>query len=174
MNFSSTPLAGVYLVKRKKRCDERGFFTRTFCRETFLQRGLAGDFPQCSLSFNARRGTLRGLHFQKAPYEEDKLVWCSRGAIYDVAVDVRPSSLTYKKWVAYTLTDENQTMLYIPKGCAHGFLTLVDETEVVYHISTPFTPSAGQGVRWDDPALSIDWPLPVTVIATKDQSYDDL
>ncbi len=150
MNFSPTPLAGVYLIKREKTSDERGSFMRTFCQKTFLQRGLAIHFPQCSLSFNARQGTLRGLHFQKEPYEEEKLVWCSRGAMYDVAVDLRPSSLTYKKWVAYTLTDKNQMMLYIPKGCAHGFLTLVDQTEVFYHISTPFVPSASRGVRWND------------------------
>jgi dTDP-4-dehydrorhamnose 3,5-epimerase len=174
MRFTETKVAGAYLVEPEPIADERGFFARTWCREEFAANGLNPDLAQANLSFNARRGTLRGMHYQAAPHEEAKLVRCTRGAIFDVALDLRPGSSSYLAWFGTELTDANRHMLYVPEGCAHGFLTLEDATEVAYQMSTPYAPAAARGVRWDDPAFGIEWPGEVLVINERDRSYPDL
>ena len=169
MIFRETPLAGAWVLEPERFEDERGFFARTWCRRDFEARGLDPTIAQCSVSFNHRRGTLRGLHFQIAPHEEIKLVRVTRGAIWDVIVDVRPGSPSRGKHFALVLSAENGYELYIPKGMAHGFQTLEDGTEVSYQISEFYAPGAACGYRWDDPTFAIPWPEPVTVIATKDE-----
>jgi len=155
--------------------DERGFFSRLFCRDIFLERGLCANYPQWSVSFNSRRGTLRGLHFQAAPHEEIKLVSCTRGAVFDVAVDVRPGSRSRGRWVGVELSADNRSTLYIPAGFAHGFQTLTDDAEVRYHISERYHPEAARGVRWDDPDIGIVWPkVEQRVIASRDQALPRL
>ncbi len=171
MNFTESPLAGAYIVDVNRLEDERGFFARSFCVEEFRGLGLATEMSQCSVSFNALRGTLRGLHFQAAPHEEEKLVRCTRGAVFDVIVDIRPESPTYRRYFGAELTAENQRALYIPKGFAHGFLSLVDETEVFYMISVAHVPGAARGLRWNDPALNINWPFPPRVISNRDAEF---
>jgi dTDP-4-dehydrorhamnose 3,5-epimerase len=158
VRLRETPVAGVYFAEPERIEDERGFFARTFSAAEFAARGLDTRVEQCSTSFNARRGTLRGLHFQAAPHGEAKLVRCTRGAIFDVAVDLRPDSPSYLRWVGAELSAGNGRALYIPEGCGHGFQTLVDDSEVHYQISTAYVPEAARGVRWDDPAFGIDWP----------------
>jgi dTDP-4-dehydrorhamnose 3,5-epimerase len=158
MRFTETAVAGALVVEPDRFEDERGFFARTFSRDEFAERGLDSRVDQCSLSFNAREGTLRGLHYQEAPHGEAKLVRCTRGAIYDVALDLRAGSPTYLRWAGVELSADNGHALFLPEGCAHGFQTLVDASEVLYQISTPYVPSAARGVRWDDPAFEIDWP----------------
>jgi dTDP-4-dehydrorhamnose 3,5-epimerase len=153
--------------------DERGFFARIWCRREFLAHGLKTELTQCSISFNRRKGTLRGLHYQMPPHEEAKLVRCTLGAIYDVIVDLRPDSSTYLNHFAVELTQDNRTMLYVPEGCAHGFQTLVDETEVLYQMSAFYSAEHAAGHRWNDPAFRIDWPLDVSMISDRDRSYDD-
>ncbi len=171
MNFTESPLAGAYIVDVNRLEDERGFFARSFCVEEFRGLGLATEMSQCSVSFNALRGTLRGLHFQAAPHEEEKLVRCTRGAVFDVIVDIRPESPTYRRYFGAELTAENQRALYIPKGFAHGFLSLVDETELYYMISVAHVPGAARGLRWNDPALNINWPFPPRVISNRDAEF---
>ncbi len=171
MNFTESPLAGAYIVDVNRLEDERGFFARSFCVEEFRGLGLATEMSQCSVSFNALRGTLRGLHFQAAPHEEEKLVRCTRGAVFDVIVDIRPESPTYRRYFGAELTAENQRALYITKGFAHGFLSLVDETEVFYMISVAHVPGAARGLRWNDPALNINWPFPPRVISNRDAEF---
>ena len=173
MIFGQTAIAGVWLLEPERFEDERGFFARTFDPEEFSSRGLNPAIAQCSVSFNHRRGTLRGLHYQAAPHEEAKLVRCSSGAIFDVALDLRPESPTYKAWYGAELSAENHVALYIPEGCAHGFLTLADSTEIHYQISVPYSAEAGRGVRWNDPAFGIIWPVEVVVINRRDGSYPD-
>lgn len=173
MRFSETKLRGVYTISLEPHRDERGFFARTWCREEFEAHGLNAQLVQCSISFNKRKGTLRGMHFQQAPYAEAKLVRCTKGAIYDVAVDLRPSSPTFKQWTALILTEANREMMYVPEGCAHGFLTVEDESEVLYQMSEFYAPEAARGFRWDDPAFGIAWPGKVEVIASKDATYSD-
>ena len=173
MRFVQTTLSGLTLVEPERQRDERGFFARTWCRDEFAAQGLSPDLAQCSVSFNTHQGTLRGMHFQAAPHAEAKLVRCTAGAIYDVALDLRPSSATHGQWEAFTLTAENGRMLYIPEGFAHGFQTLEDRTEVFYQISVPYQPGAGRGVRWDDPAFGIHWPLPPQFLSEKDRTYPD-
>ncbi len=168
MIFQATKIPGVFLVEPERLSDERGFFARTWCREAFINHGLNPDLAQCSVSFNAKCGTLRGMHFQKPPFAEDKLVRCTRGVIYDVALDLREDSPTYKQWFAAELSADNLCMLYIPKGCAHGFQTLVDATEVSYQISSVYQPGYSAGYRYNDPAFSITWPLPVGCMSEKD------
>ena len=168
-----TELAGVMVVEPEAIRDERGFFARTWDVLEFERRGLDTRIVQCSVSFNRVEGTLRGMHYQAAPYEETKLVRCEAGAIFDVAVDLRPSSPTFTRWVAFELSAENRRALSIPAGCAHGFLTLADASQVSYHISAPYTPDAARGVRWDDPAFGIVWPAEVRVINERDASYPD-
>jgi dTDP-4-dehydrorhamnose 3,5-epimerase len=158
MIFRELPLSGVFVIELEPSYDERGFFARTFCVEEFSARGLNPEIRQCSISFNQKRGTLRGMHHQAEPHGEEKIVRCSRGAVYDVIVDVRRDSPTRGRWESIELTAENGRMLYVPRGLAHGFQTLVDGTEVVYQISTDYRPDAFRGIRWDDPTIDIRWP----------------
>lgn len=171
MYFEETPIAGVVVVRPERFEDIRGYFARTWDRAEFERHGLSTGLNQCSVSFNHKAGTLRGMHFQAAPHEEAKLVRCTRGAIYDVALDLRPGSATFRQWVGAELSAENGEALYVPEGCAHGFQTLQDGTEVFYMMSAPYVPVAGRGVRYDDPAFGIDWPRPVTVIHDRDATY---
>jgi dTDP-4-dehydrorhamnose 3,5-epimerase len=170
MIFRETPLAGAWVLEPERFEDERGFFARTWCRRDFEARGLDSGIAQCSVSWNHRRGTLRGLHLQAAPHEEVKLVRVTRGAVWDVIVDLRPESSTFKRHFGITLSAENRHELYIPKGMAHGFQTLEDGTEVFYQISEFYAPDSARGYRWDDPAFAISWPEPVTVMSEKDRA----
>jgi dTDP-4-dehydrorhamnose 3,5-epimerase len=156
--FHATPVDGAYVVEQERHADERGFFARTWAEEELAERGLDVRVAHMNTSFNARAGTLRGLHLQAAPHEESKLVRATRGAIWDVAVDLRPHSPTYLRWHGVRLDEDQGLAYYIPGGCAHGFVTLVDSAEVLYIMSTPYIPDAGWGVRWDDPAFGIEWP----------------
>lgn len=171
MIFTQTPLAGAYLIDPERIVDERGFFARTWCRDEFERQGLETRLVQCNVSYNTRRGTLRGMHYQAEPHEEVKLVRCTQGAIYDVIVDIRPDSSTYLRWVAEELTAENRRMFYIPGGFAHGFQTLLDGAEVSYQMSDFFHPQSSRGIRHDDPTIKIDWPLDVAIISDKDRGY---
>jgi dTDP-4-dehydrorhamnose 3,5-epimerase len=171
MRFLTTTLADARLIALEPNVDERGAFTRVYCAREFADAGLPTAFVQHSISRNARKGTVRGLHFQKPPHEEDKIVRVSRGAIFDVIVDLRPASPTYRKWEGFELSVSNDRELYVPKGFAHGFQTLADDTEVHYLISPGYEPGAGSGVRFDDPAFGIAWPLPVASISEKDKGW---
>ncbi len=171
MRFTETKLSGVWLVEPTPIVDERGSFARTFCEKEMAEHGLATRFVQHSRSTNLRKGTLRGLHFQSPPHGEVKIVSCLKGAVYDVAVDLRPASSTRYHWVAFELTPENGRQVYIPVGFAHGFQTLTENAEVSYLISQFYTPAASAGIRYDDPALAIDWPIRVSVISDKDRSW---
>jgi dTDP-4-dehydrorhamnose 3,5-epimerase len=173
MEFIATRLSGVFEIRIEPHCDERGFFARTWCEQEFAAHRLNPKLVQCNISFNARKGTLRGMHFQASPHAEAKLVRCTRGSIYDVVLDLRPESPTRKQWVGITLTAQNRNMAYIPEGCAHGFITLEDETEVFYQMSEFHYPESARGVRWDDPAFGIAWPTQVEVISQRDASYFD-
>jgi dTDP-4-dehydrorhamnose 3,5-epimerase len=173
MKFAGTKIEGVFEIRIEPHCDQRGYFARTWCREEFERHHLNPNLAQCSVSFNVAKGTLRGLHFQGAPYQESKLVRCTRGAVYDVAVDLRPASPTFRMWTAATLTAENGCALYVPEGCGHGFITLEDNTEIFYQISEFYHESAAGGVRWNDPAFGIAWPEEVRVISERDRSYPD-
>jgi dTDP-4-dehydrorhamnose 3,5-epimerase len=173
LRFARTEIGGVYLVDLDPHADERGFFARVFCRREFEARGLAGRFDQASLSFNATKGTLRGIHYQAPPCEEAKLVRCTRGALFDVAVDLRPGSPTRGRHVSAVLSARNRRAIYVPEGVAHGFQTLEDETEVLYHMSRPHAPTHARGVRWDDPAFGIAWPPAERTICARDRSYPD-
>lgn len=173
MKFSPTALAGACIIDIEPVPDERGFFARSWCREEFAKHGLNPDLAQCSISFNKKHGTLRGMHYQVKPHEETKVVRCARGAIYDVIVDLRPESSTFRKWIAVELSADNRRMLYIPAGLAHGFQSLTDDTEVFYQISTPYHPESARGVRWNDPAFGIEWPVTERVISDKDRQYPD-
>jgi dTDP-4-dehydrorhamnose 3,5-epimerase len=170
MIYRETPLAGAWVLEPERFADERGFFARTYCRRDFEARGLDPAVAQCSVSWNHRRGTLRGLHFQAPPHTEVKLVRVTRGAVWDVIVDLRPASPTFRRHFAIVLSAENGHQLYIPKGMAHGFQTLADGTEVSYQISEFYDPASGRGYRWDDPAFAIPWPEPVAVISDKDRN----
>jgi dTDP-4-dehydrorhamnose 3,5-epimerase len=171
MIFDETKLARVFEVTLDLNSDERGFFARSWCQKEFERQGLNPKIMQCNVSFNARKGTLRGIHYQDAPYQEAKLVRCTKGSIYDVVVDLRPESTTFKGWIAVVLRAENRNMLYIPEGCAHGFLTLEDETEVFYQMSEFYHAELSRGVRFDDPAFRIVWPDKVEVISERDRTY---
>jgi dTDP-4-dehydrorhamnose 3,5-epimerase len=173
VRFAETELAGAYLIDIDKMEDERGFFARTFCHDEFAAHGLRPVFVQCNVSFNTRRGTLRGLHLQHAPHEEAKLVRCARGAIYDVIVDLRINSPTHGRWIAEELTADNGRMLYIPEGCAHGFQTLEDNSEVFYQMSEAYHPESVGGLRWSDPAFAIRWPLANPIVSQRDATYPD-
>ena len=173
MNFVETPLAGVWVIEPEPLADERGCFARTFDRRAFGERGLSTSLAQCSTSYNARRGTLRGLHWQDQPHGEDKLVRCTRGAVFDVAVDVRSDSPTFKRWYAVELTADNRRQLYLPSGVAHGFLTLTDASELFYQMSEEYHPELSRGARWNDPMFAISWPMSPTVVSERDQSYPD-
>lgn len=172
MRLTETDLAGAWLVEPEPVADIRGFFARTFDAVEFARRGLRSTFPQCSVSYNARAGTLRGMHFQTAPHEEAKLVRCTAGAIFDVIVDLRVGSATRGRWLGVELTAENRRALYVPEGFAHGFQTLEDRSEVFYQISTAFVPEAAAGVRWDDPAFGIEWPVADSrILSDRDRGY---
>lgn len=171
MKFVETPVADAWLIVPERVLDERGFFARIFCEDEFLQRGFDLRVVQCNVSFNEKKGTLRGMHYQAAPHEETKLVRCTMGAIHDVVVDLRRDSPTYRAIYGVDLTAENRSMLYIPAGCAHGFVTLVDASEVFYQMSAAFVPGAGRGFRWDDPAFAIAWPIAPTVVSDKDAEW---
>jgi dTDP-4-dehydrorhamnose 3,5-epimerase len=171
--ITETKLKGAFVIEPERIEDERGFFARSFCSREFKENGLETDFVQCNISFNNKEGTLRGLHYQTSPHEEAKLIRCTMGAIYDVIVDIRPDSLTYKKWVAFELSQKNRKMIYVPKSFAHGFLTLTDNTEVFYQMSWFYTPDSGRGIRWNDPELGIKWPSVIKIISKQDAGYPD-
>jgi dTDP-4-dehydrorhamnose 3,5-epimerase len=174
MIFTETPLPGAYLLDVEAREDERGFFARTFCAREFCERGLKPEFVQCSVSYNTRKGTLRGMHWQAAPHGEGKLVRCTRGAIFDVIIDLRPDSPAFKRWFSVELTDTNRRQLYIPEGCAHGFQTLADGTEVFYQMTEFHVPESARGLRWNDPTFNIAWPdTPHRIMHPRDAAYPD-
>jgi dTDP-4-dehydrorhamnose 3,5-epimerase len=171
MIFTETRLAGAYLIELERHQDERGFFARAWCEREFAERGLDAWLVQCNLSHNRRRGVLRGLHYQAAPHEEVKLVRCTRGSVYDVILDVRPGAVTYGQWQAFELTADNQCMLYIPAGVAHGFQALEDSTDVYYQMSASYHGDSQRGIRWDDPILGIPWPVADRIVSTRDQGF---
>jgi len=171
LKFVPTPLAGAFVVELELIEDERGFFARSFCQNEFRARGLDPVVAQCNVSLNRSRGTLRGLHYQAPPHEEAKLVRCTRGAIWDVIIDLREGSPTRWKPFSNELTADNRRALYVPRGFAHGFQTLADDSEVLYQISEFYHPECSRGLRWDDPALGIRWPLPDPVVSARDRAY---
>jgi dTDP-4-dehydrorhamnose 3,5-epimerase len=173
MLFTETILKGAYVIDAEKLEDERGFFARSFCVGEFEKHGLNPRLVQCNISYNIKKGTLRGMHYQKAPYAEAKLVRCTRGAIYDVIVDLRPDSPSFKMNVGIRLDESNRIMLYIPEGFAHGFITLEDDSEVFYQMSEFYSPQHAAGFRWNDPFFRIQWPLEVAVISERDKTYPD-
>jgi dTDP-4-dehydrorhamnose 3,5-epimerase len=171
--FTPTRLEGAFVVEPEKLEDERGFFARTWCTREFEAHGLNSRMVQCSISSNKMKGTLRGIHYQTAPYQEAKLVRCTAGGIYDVIIDLRPKSPTYEKYAAAVLTADNHKMLYVPEGFAHGFLTLEDNSEVFYQMSEFYAPVYSKGVRWNDPLFGIEWPMPPRAMSERDRSYPD-
>jgi len=173
MKFVETELKGAFIIEPEILEDERGLFARTWCRKEFEQQGFNPNVNQCNISFNRKKGTLRGMHYQASPFEEAKLVRCTMGSIYDVVIDIRPDSKTFKQWIAVKLSDENRKMFYIPEGFAHGFLTLVDRVEVFYQMSEFYTPRYARGIRWNDPAFGIVWQDDVKVISERDNQYPD-
>ena len=173
MIFQPTGLTGAYVIAIERLSDARGFFARSFCAREFEDHGLNPSLAQCNISYNRHAGTLRGMHFQASPFEEAKLVRCTRGAIHDVIIDLRPDSPTFMQHVGVQLTPDARNMLYVPEGFAHGFLTLEDHTEVFYQMSEFYVPGAARGFRWDDPAFAIDWPASVSVISERDAAYPD-
>jgi len=173
MLFTQTALEGAYIVEPEKLNDNRGYFARTWCQKEFQIRNLDANLVQCSISFNKKKGTLRGMHLQLPPSAETKLVRCTRGAVYDVIIDLRLDSTTYLQWIAITLTANNSKALYIPKGFAHGFQTLEDNTEIFYQMSDFYSPTCAVGFRWNDPAFKIHWLEEISVISERDQQYKD-
>jgi dTDP-4-dehydrorhamnose 3,5-epimerase len=173
MIFDALEITGSYVVALEKRSDDRGFFARAWCRDEFNDHGLPNRMVQMNISFNRSKHTLRGFHYQLAPYQEDKLLRCVRGAVYDVVLDLRPNSPTFMRHTAVELSAANHHMLLVPKGCANAFLTLTDGTEVTYLVSEFYTPAAERGVRWNDPTFHVDWPSQPAVISDKDRSWPD-
>jgi dTDP-4-dehydrorhamnose 3,5-epimerase len=171
--FAETELKGAFVIELERLEDERGFFARSWCRREFEARNLSSRLEQCNVSFNSKKGTLRGMHFQIAPHAEAKLVRCTLGAIYDVIIDLRRDSTTFKKWLGIPLSMVNRRMLYVPEGFAHGFQTLEDNTEVFYQMSEFFDPECARGVRWDDPAFGVHWPIPAPTVSDRDRSFPD-
>ncbi len=171
MIFRTTGLKDAFIIEIQKFEDSRGFFGRTFCQKEFEKSGIAMNVAQANVSYNKTKGTLRGMHYQAAPFGEAKLVRCTRGSIYDVIIDVRPDSPTYKQWTGVELSADCYSMLYVPENFAHGFLTLEDDTEVIYQVSQFYTPASERGIRYDDPAFRINWPLEVRVISDKDANW---
>jgi dTDP-4-dehydrorhamnose 3,5-epimerase len=171
MRFTETPLSGAYVIDLETIEDDRGFFARAWCQREFEAQGLNARLVQCNLSFNRARGTLRGLHYQVEPHREVKLVRCIRGAIFDAIVDLRPGSPTYRRWFGVELTAENHQMLYVPEGFAHGYLTLSDTSEIFYQVSEFYASGSERGLRWDDPAFAIEWPIPIAVVSPRDQQH---
>ena len=173
MQFTETPLPGVFVLELDRLEDERGWFARTWCREEFAQRGLPVELAQCSISHNAQRGTLRGMHFQAAPHAEAKLIHCVAGAVHDVALDLRPDSTTFKQSLATELSASNGRALFLPEGIAHGFQTLADDSTLFYQMTSPYVVGAETGVRWDDPSFNIEWPMPDPILNNRDQAWPD-
>lgn len=173
MKFVETKLKGSFIIDPERLEDDRGFFARSWCDREAKQYGLEPEWRQCNISYNKARGTMRGMHFQAPPFEEAKLVRCTMGAICDVIIDLRPGSLTFKEWISVELSSANLRMLYIPEGFAHGFLTLQDQSEVFYQMSEFYVPELARGVRWNDPAFGIEWPIDVSVITEKDRTFPD-
>ncbi len=173
MTFLRATLPGAFRIEFDRRVDERGFFARSWCGREAEAHGLNPYIAQCNVSHNLRRGTLRGMHFQAAPGAEAKLVRCTRGAVADVILDLRPESPTYKRWERFELTERNRSAVYVPEGFAHGFQTLEDDTEVLYQMSQFYADAHARGVRWDDPAFQIEWPIPEPILSPKDASYPD-
>jgi dTDP-4-dehydrorhamnose 3,5-epimerase len=171
VQFTPSRIPGAFFIDPKKIADARGFFAMTWLPDEFRSRGLDAGLAQCNLAFNHQRGTLRGMHFQRAPHEQVKLIRCTRGALLDVIVDLRTDSPTYRQWDSVELTADNHRMIYIPVGLAHGYITLDDSTEAYYHASTLWAPEAESGVRWNDPAFGIQWPFEPTVISAKDAEW---
>ena len=169
--FKETTLPGAYIIDLERFNDDRGYFARAWCKNELLQHGLKAEVAQSNVGFSRRKGTLRGLHFQRAPHAEAKIVRCTRGAIFDVITDLRPDSPSYKRWYAVELSEENGRMIYVPEGFAQGYMTLMDDTEINYHTSEFFSPEAAFGVRYDDPALAIQWPLAATVVSEQDRNW---
>jgi dTDP-4-dehydrorhamnose 3,5-epimerase len=174
MTFTETKFPGVFIIELQRFEDERGFFAHSWSKSQFAERGLDSRLVECGISFNWKRGTLRGMHYQVAPQAQVKIVRCTRGSVYDVIIDLRADSATFKQWIGVELTGENHNMLYIPKGFAHGFQTLEDASEVFYQMSEVYAPESGRGVRWNDPAFKIAWPEPVTMINERDRTYPDV
>jgi len=174
MKFRETNIASVFEIDFEPIFDERGFFARTWCQKEFTDHGLTPKVVQCNISFNTRKGTLRGIHYQAAPRPEAKLVRCTAGAVYDVVIDMRVQSPTFRKWTGVVLTAANHRMLYVPEGCGHGFLTLEANTEVFYQMSEFYRPELARGVRWNDPAFNVAWPAEVEVISERDRTYPDV
>lgn len=174
MRFTETTVAGAWLVEAEPRHDERGLFARVWCRDEFAKKGLRSDFVQCNSSFNLKAGTLRGLHYQSEPFPEVKLIQCVRGRVFDVLVDLRAGSATFRRWYGVELTAENRRQLYVPAGCAHGYLTLEDECEVHYPVTEVYHPECEGGLLWNDPAIGIAWPLAPAIISAKDQQWPRL
>ncbi len=173
MKFTEMDICGVWVIEIEPHQDQRGFFARSFCETEFQEHGLETRFVQCNIALNHKRGTLRGMHYQREPHQEVKLIRCTRGAVYDVALDLRKQSPTFGKWFAIELTEENRKMLYIPRGCAHGYQTLVDNTELFYQVSEFYHPESEQGVRWNDPAFNIQWRMEPVLISKKDRGMCD-
>jgi dTDP-4-dehydrorhamnose 3,5-epimerase len=173
MIFKETKLNGVYAIEPERSEDERGFYSRSWSQNEFAERGLESKLVECGISFNKKKGTLRGMHYQASPQAQVKLVRCTMGAIYDVAVDLRPSSPTFKQWFGLELSADNRLMLYIPEGLAHGFQTLADGAEIFYQMSAPYAPESARGVRWNDPTFRIEWPEDERIILARDQQYAD-
>jgi len=173
MIFKEMELLGAFLIRPERLEDERGFFARTYDRAIFQEHGLVVEIAQVNISFNRRRGTLRGMHYQASPFGEDKLVRCTSGAIHDVVIDLRRGSPTYLRHMGLSLTAENREMVYVPKGFAHGFLTMADDTEVTYQMSAPYSPDYARGIRWDDPVAGIKWPAKIQVISERDRTLSD-
>jgi len=173
MIFTETKLKGAFIIDVEPREDERGFFARSWCADEFRRHGLNSRLVQCNISFNNKRGTLRGIHYQVAPFPEAKLVRCTMGAIYDVIIDLRADSPTFKQWISVELTAENRRALYIPEDFAHGFQTLIDHTEVFYQMSEFYHPECARGLRWDDLAFGIEWPFAPRIISQQDAGYAD-
>jgi dTDP-4-dehydrorhamnose 3,5-epimerase len=173
MIFTETTLAGAYLIEPERNIDERGFFANNWSAKEFVEHGLAPQFVESNISFSLKRGTLRGMHYQASPYGQAKLVRCTSGAIFDVIIDLRPGSLSFRQWTAVELTAQNRLMLYVPVDFAHGFQTLEDNTEVTYQVSSPYHPESSRGVRWDDQAFAITWPEADRTIIARDRLYPD-
>ena len=173
MIFTAARLKGAFVLEPERREDDRGFFARTFCQHEFKAHGLNPQVVQCNIAYNLKRGTLRGMHFQNPPFQEAKLVRCTKGAIYDVILDLRSDSETYMQWVSAELTEENHKMFYVPEGFAHGYQTLSEPAEVIYQVSQFYAPESASGVRHNDPAFGIRWPLEVTAISELDKKWPD-
>lgn len=174
MKFQETSLAGAFIIELDRIEDNRGFFSRSFCVEEFDKHGLNTPVNQCNISFNKHAGTLRGMHYQLAPYGEAKLIRCTKGSVYDVIVDLRRDSTTYLDWISIELNEKNHKMIYVPEGFAHGFQTLENDVEMFYQMSEFYNAESASGVRWNDPVLNIEWPLTEPSVSEKDAAYPDI